>query len=161
MIKNQAKYLQVIDFHGKNLKCEMSHNKPVINDDNTVFTSIPELLKEYPTLTRVENITALCQAINFLSGGLEYQFIDDIPKYQEEYLNQVEFEKNSLDYNPNRLIDHGVFDINDMRGPRIHEGVIVFYVKNSHNSIPYKVTYSLSDEKNNLPRYELLKYAED
>lgn len=150
-----------VNVHGFDLLCQLdSHLKPLVRSGDKTYQSLFGLTQAIPVLELNDHLKALAKIANFLSGGAEYQFIEDISKYQEEYLNRVEFEQNSFDYIPNRIIDHGIFDVSVMHPPRIINNELVFYVKNDQNQLPYcvSVAYPITKESDGI-RYQLLPYA--
>lgn len=152
---------QSFNFLGKEFLYELIGHQPSIICEGNRYETIDSLLKAYPALTRIENLTIFSRSLNFLTVGIDYQYIEDIVKFQNAYQAQVDFEKNSFDYIPMRITNHGIFNITEMTKPHIVNHSLVFYVKNVHNGLPYRVTYLLTNNDKNLPLYQLLPYAID
>jgi len=152
--------IQKFVFLKQEFSCEIKDRHPLISVEKERYQSVCELLKAYPDLTRIENLNQLAYVVNFLSAGVDYQLIEDIVTFQEKYLAQVDFEKNSYDYLPQRITDHGIFDITGMTGPRMIDQTLVFYVRSTHNGLPYCVRFPLPFDGNTLAQYQLLPYAE-
>lgn len=132
---------------------------PKIAVKGLTYSSLHKLVVAYPELSEAKNIKTLAQLSNFLFQGHSYQFIDDISAFKEAYLNQIEFDKNSMDYMPSRLIDHGIFDVNIMKAPSIENGEFIFYVKEDRTGIPYRVSCPYPFEDKPKATYHLLPYA--
>lgn len=160
-LKSSPTTIYNIKLHNFDLQCQIDqHRHPMVTIGEKSYTTLYGLIKAVPILSEQKQIKNLSKIANFLCNGVEYLFIDDIPKYQEEYLNRVEFEQNTFDYLPNRIIDHGVFDVTGMHPPRIINDELVFYVKNDHTEVPYRVIIPYPIIKETLEaRYELLPYA--
>lgn len=162
MTTTRAKSIPINKFviQGNELQCVLDHERhPLVIYGNHSTSKIETLVKAFPVLKEQENYSILAYLINFLARGLEYQFIENITKYKEEYTNRVEFEQNSFDYIPRRIIDHGVFDITVMHAPRVLKEEFVFYVKEDHTGLPFCVHADFPIHENQKVRYQLLPYA--
>lgn len=152
---------QNINFHGHAVECQIDpKNRPLVISEGHTFQSLHKLIEAYPELTDQKNFNQLAQLANFLFQGATYKFIDDISAYKEAYTDRIEFEQNTFDYMPMRLIDHGVFDINGMHPPRIINDEFVFFVKDFRTEVPYRVTCQYPFTEHAKGSYHLLPYAE-
>lgn len=152
---------QVIRIGETELECQLDpHQKPFIATDGKKYREVNSLIEEFPELEKENNIDKLARLANFLFQGTTYHVIDNVETFKEAYLTRIEFEKNSLDYMPMRLIDHGVFDVNGMHPPKIEGTDLIFYAKDDHTGVPYRVTYPIGNP-NTKAAYQLLPYKED
>lgn len=143
------------------LECYLEAGKtPYIIYEKKRFDHLHAIIKAIPDLANPKQLEPLACLVNFMAKGEEYQIIENTKQFQEEYLNQIEFERNSLDYIPDRLIDHGIFDVKVMHSPRIINDEFIFFVKNMQSGIPNRVNcpYPISNENPKI-LYQLLPYA--
>jgi hypothetical protein len=146
--------------HGTELNCVLdSERHPFVNHGPHSNSKIANLVKTFPFLEEQDNYSTLAYLINFLERGLEYQFIENINQYKEQYTNRVEFEQNSFEYIPQRIIDHGIYDVTVMHAPRVIKDEFVFYVKEDHTGLPFCVRADFPIHSAQKVRYQLLPYA--
>ncbi len=139
----------------------MTENKiPVVIYGGHKYINLDGLLNAIPHIAN-SKLLELCYLVSFFYGGSEYEFIENIDDFKEKYLNVIEFDKNSLDYNPDRLIDHGEFNIRVMHSPRIVDNELVFFVQNIKSKLPYRVScpYPIPSGKMDVT-FHLLPYAD-
>lgn len=161
MIPTKHSILPSILLQTGELECHLDHGKPLVKFEGKTYKTLHGLFEGVPELQKLENIKNLAQAANCLYGGDEYQFIDDTVKFQEDYLNRVEFEQNTLDFLPSRIIEHGIFDVREMRPPRIVSSELVFYVQQKKTDMPYRVSIPYPVPSGKFPvHYELLPFTE-
>lgn len=112
------------------------------------YSSLTDLVHDVPFLSDPKNIVAFCKIANFIFRGLEFNFIEDIAKYQKLY-HEV-FSK--------ILPEYGIYDLTPMQKPKIENGKAVFYVENSGTHVPYHAscTFPFKDKSARYD-YELLK----
>lgn len=149
----------VFKVKGREVLCQLDrHHHPLVTIEGKIYHSVLKLLRAFPEIE--ENVGAVARLVNFLCSNNEYTFIEDIAKFQEEYVDRVEFEQNSFDYIPDRIIDHGVFNITVMHSPKVVDNQLIFYVKNENSQLPYRVScaYPIQSESPEV-RYQLLPYA--
>lgn len=148
--------------HHIQLGCHLdSNHQPIIIYKEKKYTSMHDLCMELPEfLSGTIDLKKLAHFLNFMSKGIGYEVIDNIKRYKEDYLARIEFEKNSFDYLPVRLRDHGVFDVSVMHSPQIVREEFIFFVKNADNNVPYRVNcpFPINPETPNL-NYQLLPYT--
>jgi len=160
-LKHPALYCQSLKLDDELFELKINEdNIPIVQHGSTHYKDIYKLTIDFPLLTKGRNIEVLSQLANFLFQGTSYKFINNISEYKESYLNRIEFEKNSLDFLPERLIDHGIFDLNSMHPPVINGKELTFYVYDDHTGVPYKVTCPFPIPANVKAVYSLLPYSE-
>ncbi|MBA3958065.1 MAG: hypothetical protein H0X51_06700 [Parachlamydiaceae bacterium] len=136
-----------------------ANKKPVILYKGKTYSQLQELTAAIPSLTEPNSLEAFASALNFFCSGTRYLFITNIPEFQEDYLNRIEFEQNSFDYIPNRIIDHGIFDTSKMHPPQILNDELVFFVQDDYTQLPYRAScpYPIETPTPKV-RYQLLPY---
>ena len=134
-------------------------NRPAIDAHGKVFSSLFDLLKEVPDLAFPRYLDKIAQIINFFNKGLEFQYIDNIENFKEDYLLRIEAEQLQWDGRQPRLSDFGIFNVETIHPPLIIKDKLVFFVKNDYTSIPYRVSiqFPFIDESI-LAHYELLPH---
>lgn len=142
------------------LECQLEGKHPVVICNQKKYNNLRSLHKEVPELIDAIDLKDLAHLLNFMSSGKEYAVLDKVKRYKDEYLARIEFEKNSFDYLPVRLSEHGIFDVSVMHAPRVVAEEFAFFVKNVDSEVPYRVSchYPIDLETPNL-RYQLLAYA--
>lgn len=160
-VKQRSIQIEIIkvssDIH---LECQLEGKHPIVICNQKKYTNLRTLHKDVPELIDAIDLKDLAHLLNFMSSGREYQVLDKVKRYKDEYLARIEFEKNSFDYLPVRLSEHGIFDVSVMHAPRVVGEEFAFFVKNIESQIPYRVSclYPIDLEKPDL-RYQLLAYA--
>lgn len=143
------------------LECLIDADKqPTIIYNNHKYKTLHSLLEMIPALSEPQSLQPLAYVVNFFAKGFDYQYIENIKQFKDDYLNRIEFEKNSFDYMPDRLIDHGVFNVVVMHPPLIINNELVFFVKNIQSGLPFKVScpFPITSEFSS-PLYQLLPYS--
>lgn len=130
-----------------------SLHQPTIEIANENYNSLKALLQKYPLLVCDTNLPKTVQMINFLLTGLEYEYIDDLEKFKEDYQQRIESEQATLVGNSVKLSDYGIYDVSFMHEPKLDKGKLIFFVKNDSNNLPYKVSVDTISSK---AHYELL-----
>lgn len=149
----------MIDLDNISFECKLDdHHNPVITHDSKKYKNLFSLIEDFPELKKATNMKLLVQAANFLFQGVSYHLIEDINIFKEAYLNRIEYEKNSLDYMPVRLIDHGIFDVSIMHPPQIIGDELIFFVQDDRSGIPYRVTCLYPITQASKGTYHLLPY---
>lgn len=132
------------------------HHQPVIEVQAIQYTSLEDLIQKYPQLIHPKNLDIMAQIANFLVKGLEFQYIDDIESFKENYYQQIETEQMSLLDEETQLKDYGIFDLSEMHPPLLKENQLVFFVKHDYLGIPYRVTLAYPIKNDASIYYELL-----
>ena len=135
------------------------HHQPVIETMGIQYPLLPDLLETLPQLYEDQNLEKLAQIANFLAKGIEFQYIENIELFKENYYQQIEAEQASLLDEGPLLKDYGIFDLSVMHHPHLKDNQLVFFVKHDYLGIPYKVTLFLPIEEMAKMSYELLPLA--
>lgn len=115
-------------------------HKPIVEIQGHQFSSLHKLIQKFPLINQPQHLDILAQIANFLAKGLEFQFIQNIDSFRENYYQQIETEQSSLLYEGFNLKDYGVFDLSTMHAPLLIDQKLSFFVKHDYLGIPYKVT---------------------
>jgi hypothetical protein len=160
-LKQTTTPVQTIKVNKTEIMFYLDHDQhPIVISSGNTHRSLHHLIQSMPELSNPDYLSQLAHLINFFSQGTDYHVIDDIPKFQEAYLERIEYEKNSFDYMPLRIIDHGIFDVRVMHPPRVINRELIFFVQQDHTQLPYRVSCSYPIEREKLDtRYQLLPYA--
>ncbi len=92
--------------------------------------------------THPETVKGIAKKIHDHTLSREFEFIEDIEKYQKFYDQQIDEENRDLYIEP-RMSDYGVFKTQDMCDPEIDDGNLTFYVRDVLHKIPYKVSFDI------------------
>jgi len=134
--------------------------KPTILYKNTKYLTLQSLLEDAPNIGHSGPLKSLALLVHFFCGLKEYNFIENIAKFKEDYLTTIEHEKNTLEYMPERLIDHGIFDLSGMQYPTLEELDLTYYVQSKKTLLPLKAFCPYPLPQSNIQiRYQLLPYA--
>jgi hypothetical protein len=130
---------------------------PAIEMKGTHYTSLSHLLQNLPSLADPQHIEKLAQIANFLAKGIEFQYIENLDLFKENYYQQIEAEQLDVLNEGPKLKDYGAFDLSVMHSPRFMDQKLVFFVKHDYLSIPYRVSlfYPIDQEPLRMS-YELL-----
>lgn len=133
-------------------------DRPVLEIENRNYTSLFRLFEDFPHLSNPVHKEKVSQLITFLLTGLEFQWIENIEKFREDYEERIESDLISLGDGLSKLSDYGVYDLSVMHPPTVSKGKFIFFVKDE-NQIPYKVSLPFP-VKTEDPQasYELLPY---
>jgi hypothetical protein len=141
------------------------HGHPIVvctkHHHRSIHSGIETLVEELPRLYDEKKASSLALLTNFLLKGEEFKIILDPEKYKQEYRRQLREEEESFDLPSNSLLSYGIFDIEELRPPKIVKGtgkehdLLVFYVD---KKIPYKVTCKLPLHVDPYAKYEILKH---
>ena len=160
--------LKRTDFHPRHLvigiyelDCLLdAKGNPVVLYSNKKYLTLLSLLEDAPNIGHAGPLKNLAYLVHFFCGLKEYLFIEDVAKFKEDYLHTIEYEKNTLEYLPERLIDHGVFDLSEMQSPFIEHHDLIYYVQNKEILLPHKAFCPYPLPQSNFQiRYQLLPYA--
>jgi len=114
--------------------------QPVIDVRGKQYANFGELYERYPQLGQKENIGALAQITNFFAKGIEFQFIENIEQFKENYYQRIEADQSSLLYEGSALKDFGIFDLSLMHPPILKGDRLTFFVKHDYLELPYQAT---------------------
>lgn len=146
-----------LDFHELFFLFDHQH-RTVIEFKEIQYQTLGSLLKVLPQLLREKNLTKLAQIANFLSKGIEFQYIEDIENFKTSYYQQMEEASFSLLNEKPSMNDYGVFDLSTMHPPLAKDHQLIFFVKHDYLGIPYRVTlhYPTANDLDPEMHYELL-----
>jgi hypothetical protein len=132
-------------------------HQPAIEINGFQYTSLNHLLQILPQLIHPRHLEKLAQIANFLAKGLEFEYIEDIELFKQNYWQQIEAEQLNLHHETPALKDYGIFDLSVMHPPRLMDHKLIFFVKHDYLSIPYQTSlcYPISKELLHMS-YELL-----
>ncbi len=132
-------------------------HQPAIEINGISYSSLSHLLQDLPQLALIENIEKLAQVANFLAKGLEFQYIENIESFKENYWQQIEAEQSNLLHETTKLKDYGLFDLSLMHPPQLRDYKLIFFVKHDYLLIPYQASlfYPIDREPLHMS-YELL-----
>lgn len=146
------------------LNFQFEEDKPIITYNGKIYYSPQTLLQEL--LVSESHLDKIAQAINFFLNGLNFHFIEDIPKYQKEYQSRMDLEGMVLEGIAPTITHTGAFDVKSMHPPKIIDNHLVFFVINDYTEAPYKVSVPVRLEHMHAYMhavetscYELLPYA--
>lgn len=130
---------------------------PAIEMKGTQYTSLSHLLQALPQLANSQHIEKLAQIANFLAKGIEFQYIENLELFKENYYQQIEVEQLDLLNDGPKLKDYGTFDLSAMHSPLFKDQRLVFFVRHDYLSIPYQASlfYPIDQEPLRMS-YELL-----
>ncbi len=132
-------------------------HQPVIEMEGIQYHSLGQLLHILPQLHHPQHIEKLVQIANFLARGIEFQYIEDIELFKENYYQEIEAEQSSLLEDSPKLKDYGIFDLSGMHPPCLKKHQLIFFVKHDYLSVPYQATLFQPIESESLHmNYELL-----
>lgn len=134
-----------------------NHHQPIVEVQSIQYSSLEHLIQKCPQLIHPQNIDKLAQIANFMVKGLEFQYIENIEAFRENYYQQIEIEQLTLLYEGTKLKDYGIFDLSDMHPPRLNGNQLIFFVRHDYLGIPYRVTlfFPITNDTPQLS-YELL-----
>lgn len=132
---------------------------PTIASDDKKYSCPWQLINDYPSFLLRENLDRSAQLINFLLHGTQYQYIDSIEGFKQDYqrsIDTAEFDSHVA----GQLINYGQYDLSDMRLPWLESDRLSFYVKHSYTSVPYRIAvlFPYAFHQVNVS-YSLLPYA--
>lgn len=139
----QTKFIQVL-VGKKKLNCVLENGTPYVEHRKKTYGSLQTLTTALPELLAPDHVEEFARIANFLSSGMEYVVIEDIPAFQRNYRRRIWQEKSSMSHTLPRLSDFGVFNLNGLRDPDVIDGTVVFYVEQNGTGVPYKATFSTS-----------------
>ncbi|WP_068468254.1 hypothetical protein [Candidatus Protochlamydia phocaeensis] len=130
---------------------------PAIQIEGVKYTSLYQLCRDFPHLLAPKQIEKMAKIANFLIKGLEFQYIENINAFKEDYFQRLEAGQTALLQNMPCLNDYGIYDVSIMHHPKIHNGKLIFFVKQDYTHLPYKASldFPLKDENFSI-HYELL-----
>ncbi len=138
------------------ISCHTSQERPFVKVGYEVVFTLPDLIKHLPELALPEHTLTLARLSNFLAKGLEFQVIEDAPKFQKMYQDKIKLEQTTYAQGA-RVSDYGVFDVSEIKSPNIHDEHLIYYVFNRVNHLPYKVICKVLTQHNEMS-YSLLPY---
>lgn len=98
------------------------------------------LIEQAPQLSETIYLQEFCEISNFFWKGTQFEVINSISSYQQEYIDRIDLEYNNpADIFPYRLTDYAIFDISVMHEPKLLNGMLNYYVYNVTNGLPYLV----------------------
>jgi hypothetical protein len=131
-------------------------NQPYFRYKGCAYFTLWDLFIEIPELLEDQHLIECAQVINFFARGLENQVITNIRQYVTEYRKRLLSEAQRY-YGKPRISEYGEFDTSVMTSPRMVDGMIVFFVENTLNHMPYKISCDLTQRQ--YIKLELLPYA--
>lgn len=134
--------------------------QPIVKAKGKNYFSISTLIQDFPQLNTPQESDKTAYLMNFLTKGLEFEYIEDISAFQKTYQAQIVSGKTDLLLNKPCLNDYGIFDISQMHHPKIIGGKLIFFVKHDYSQLPYRVFCDFPIQREE-PRigYELLPYV--
>jgi hypothetical protein len=134
-------------------------HQPAININGAKYTSLYFLYQDFPSLATSLQVEKIAQITNFLVKGLEFQFIENIIQFKEEYTQVLEAGQIDLLHNVPCMHDYGIYDVSLMHKPKIVADELIFFVKHGYTQLPYKVSlnHPLIKKKFTV-QYELLPF---
>jgi hypothetical protein len=115
------------------------YHQPAIDVEGTIYTSLGSLCRHIPQFSEDQHLEKLAQVANFLVKGLEFDYIEDIELFKEDYAQQLEAEQLQM-LNEEPHFNQGVYDLSEMHPPRVVNHRLVFFVKQEDPMIPYRVS---------------------
>ena len=109
--------------------------------DKQKYEDITALIQENPELKSNPLVVAI--SINFISRGTEFRVIDDVQKYQQQFL--ADSRKESEDTYPADLPRRktwGDFNVSQIETPRWEGPQLIFFAEREVTRVPYKVVFS-------------------
>jgi hypothetical protein len=67
--------------------------QPTIEVQGIPYTALGEILHFFPEFHQSQNLEKLAQIANFLANSLEFQYIENIEAFKEDYYQQIEAEQ--------------------------------------------------------------------
>ncbi|CUI17232.1 conserved hypothetical protein [Candidatus Protochlamydia naegleriophila] len=133
---------------------------PAIDIEGTTYTSLLEVLLHFPQFAVPQQADKIAQLSNFLMRGLEFHFIENILKFQEDYAQRIDAGQFEVLQNIPCQNDYGTYDVSIMHPPRLNAHELIFFVWHDYTKIPYRasLSYPICDQ-NFIMKYELLPYA--
>lgn len=133
------------------------HHHPIIEANGISYSSLKTLLQSHPQIRQNQYLEKLAQIANFLVKGIEFQYIENIELFKENYYQKIDSEQASFLDDGLALKDYGIFDLSSMHAPLLKDKSLIFFVKHDYLGVPYRVTLFFPIE-NDLPKmtYELL-----
>ncbi len=134
-------------------------HQPAVEIEGIIYTytELKHLLQAIPALSNSLYLEKLAQIANFLAKGLEFQYIEDINRFKENYWQQIEEEQLDMTNECSCLRDYGIYDLSVMHPPYLKSNKLIFFVKHDYLSIPYQASLIYPIHENPCPMfYELL-----
>lgn len=133
--------IKEISIETETLRLLIHQNTPMVEYDNETFNHLWLLVEELPLLSDPAYLSAFAEISNFLWKGITFHCIEDIDDFQKRYKEQVILENNHpADVFPYRLTDYKIFDVSVMHPPLLMGGNLIYFVYNTANGLPYRVT---------------------
>jgi len=142
------------------IRLYIDDSQPFVECEGLPFNHIWLLNQHLFCLSEITYLKEFAEIANFLWKGLQFQYIEDISKYQHFYVEQVELEKRYPgDIFPYRLTDYKIFDVSIMHEPRIENGQLNYFVFQAATGLPYKVICPFPyDSNSTLVHYQILPF---
>ena len=132
-------------------------HQPIIEIENKHYSSLDDLCKALPILLTAEYLDQYVQLANFFACGLEFEFIEDIPKFIKNYKETIENELLAPFDQQTKLSEYGEFDLSSIHSPKLLDGRCVFFVKHDYLNIPYRASFIYPHQESSPKiKYELL-----
>jgi hypothetical protein len=113
-------------------------NRYLIEYLGRLYSSLEELIENFPSLFDPSNALLLAMVSNFLYGGLDFAVIKDLRAYKEKYASRMRQEAAGKAEGEFTISQYGRFDLSEMHPPEIRSNQLTFYVESSSFGIPYK-----------------------
>lgn len=135
--------------------------QPIIEVKGVQYTSLKQFLSVFPQIIDNGLFIEFAKIVCFFSNGIEFQYIEDIESFKENYYGQIKAEQTSLSEEGIHLKDYGIFDLSTMHPPCFKDNYFAFFVRHDYLGIPYRGTLLYPIEIEN-PQvcYELLPLVE-
>lgn len=117
-------------------------HQPIIEIENKHYSSLDPICKALPILLTPEYLNQYIQLANFFACGLEFEFIEDIPKFIKNYKETIENELLAPFDQQTKLSEYGEFDLSSIHAPQLINGRCIFFVKHDYLNIPYRASFT-------------------
>lgn len=147
---------ETIDSDIFKLTVSMGNYIVVYNDKN--YQNLNDLINDAPSLRQPQALATAVKIVNFMIYGLRYHCIENIEEFQKSYLESVRSEKTAFSSIQDiRLSAYGTYDVSQISPPRIEKNRWIFFVVDSTNRIPKRVSFELPTLRKPFHcKYELL-----
>lgn len=134
--------------------CLSEENLPCVSYHGKDFTKIPELLHACKEISRHPLVAS--KLINFLIQGLRFEVILQPDEFKANYRARIKAEKDTSSLDVPRTSSFGIFNVDEIVEPKLQGDQLIFYAEDLDTGVPYRVTYSFSDQAKPPCKYQLL-----
>lgn len=137
----------------------LHQNKQIVIYKNKTYQNLNELIKDAPCLKQPDALESAVKIVNFMLYGLRYNLIEDVEDFRKKYLEKIHLEQTQPSNQNFRTCSFGSYDVGGIHPPRQERNHWIFFVENSNNGVPMRVTFRLpSGRKLFFCQYQLLPY---